>query len=277
MTPLDSRLIGFFYLVLSLFPLPFHLVVISAILRSKKNRNRPAHVITAARSVAEIGQLLLHAIGGICLLAGRAFCESAHLVLGHAMFFFWITMLFLHVLLCVNHFVVLAANQCIDKNNMAMTYVLIAVCYLGAAFCSASSSSNQMRFDVQKMSWTAARSERWDLAVFYLQIALVAVGLFCCSFVVLFLADQKRKVTQNRGAPKSSDVRMFVHSTAMFLLMATNFCLWFPVNFVLQDEILSAVLMNVLWILTAGLDIGRSIRELTIREPNTKNVSVVTN
>ncbi|KAI6219219.1 hypothetical protein M3Y95_01116200 [Aphelenchoides besseyi] len=286
MEPLDSRFIGLLYIILSLLPLPFHLIIITAILRPQKNRNRPPYVILTARAVAEIGQLTIHAMSGICVVANRMFCDNVHVILGHAMFFFWTSMIFLHVLLCINRFVVIAANQCIDKNNMGMTYIFIVVCFIGSAFCTAGSSQDQMRFHAEKLSWTSERHQNFNVAIFYLQIALIGVGLFCCSFVVLFLADQKRKLTQNESAPKPTEIRIFFLSTVTFLIATSNFCLWYPINFIFDNEVHSAMVMNLIWILTCGSppflaiwmnsEISRSIRELTFFEPNTtKTVSVV--
>lgn len=62
MTPLETKIIGLVYLVLGLLSLPFHFIVSLGILHSKLNRNRPAYIIWVARSVAEIGQLLIHAV-----------------------------------------------------------------------------------------------------------------------------------------------------------------------------------------------------------------------
>lgn len=62
MNSIEMKLIGIVYLTLSLLPLPFHSVVTLAILRSKPNRTRPAYIILVVRSIAEMGQLLIHAV-----------------------------------------------------------------------------------------------------------------------------------------------------------------------------------------------------------------------
>lgn len=51
-------------------------------------------------------------------------------------------------------------------------------------------SSDQLRFRLENMSWKAEKQTGFSVAVHYLQIGLVIAGLACCSFVVLFLADQ---------------------------------------------------------------------------------------
>lgn len=56
----------------------------------------------------------------------------------------------------------------------------------------ASCSVDQMRFRLEKMAWVIERRSGFSVAIYYIEISLIVVGLLCCAFVVLFLVDQVR-------------------------------------------------------------------------------------
>lgn len=58
-------------------------------------------------------------------------------------------------------------------------------------------SADQLRFRVENLAWKNEKTDTFGIAIYYLQIGLIVVGLICCTLVVLFLADQVSVLRMN--------------------------------------------------------------------------------
>jgi hypothetical protein len=99
-------------------------------------------------------------------------------------------------------------------------------------------SSDQMRFRLENMSWQVERKSSFSIAIHYLQIALAVVGLACCTFVVLFLADQVSVLAtvsntlkfsfRNENSPKHASLSSRQRSGYLFTRLSLSYS-WQPI------------------------------------------------
>ncbi|CAD5209861.1 unnamed protein product [Bursaphelenchus okinawaensis] len=253
--PASAPFVGLLYLFVSLFPIPFQLLVMFGIIKSKLVRSRPAYFIMFVLSVVETGQLLVHASTGGFLIARHEIPETVNAAMSHIMLPLWLSMVFLHVHLSMNRVLVITVNKCASTDGYCSysNFLTFFCCVIGTVV-GYGCHVDQMRFHLSIMAWASNPDSSWLVtALYYIQLLLPVVGIVNCLAIVCVIMRKRRRFQNHSNIIGSTEVRIFFHSSIAFFLTAANIFLWFPLNRLFDSVIIINVLVNLEWILICAL------------------------
>lgn len=158
-------------------------------IKSKLIKTRPAFLIMFVLAIAETGQLIVHAITGLFLIASAPIPEPINEALSHVMLPLWLSMVFLHMHLSMNRVLVITVNKCAENDGyFSWSNLLTAFCCVAGTFIGYNCHVDKMRFHLSIMAWASNPESSWLVsALYYIQLLLPVIGIFNCSLIVIVI------------------------------------------------------------------------------------------